>query len=109
MGVLSEESSNIISQFKSKNLLPKINLVIEFGHCFLFLEDISIILSTIFSGEYLFSSSLCKYSNAFDNFRNLLHSLKIKAFSIVDYLFINLLYNMNFDLLYILLSFLIYF
>ena len=84
MGVLSEESSNIISKFKSRNLLSKINLVIEFGHYFLLGEDNSIILSTIFSGEYFLSSALCKYSNAFDIFGILLHSLKIKAFYIVE-------------------------
>ena len=84
MGVLSEESSNIISKFKSRNLLSKINLVIEFGQCFLFREDNSIILSTIFSGEYFFSSSLCKNFNVFDIFGILLYSLKIKAFYIVE-------------------------
>ena len=84
-GVLSEESSKIISQFKSKNLLSKINLVIEFGHSFLFLEDNSITLSTIFSEEYFFSSILCKYSNALEVLGILLHSLYIKTFSIADF------------------------
>ena len=86
MGVLLDESSKIISQLISKNLLSKINLVIELGHSFLFIDEDSIILSTIFSEEYL-ESLFWRYSIALLTLGTLLHSLKIKAFSIVFYLF----------------------
>ena len=85
-GVLSDESSKIISQLISKNLLSKINLVIELGDSFLFKDEDSIILSTIFSEEY-FESFFWRYSIALLTLGILLHSLKIKVFSIVFYLF----------------------
>ena len=100
MGVLSEESLKIISQFKSRNLFSKINFVISFFFSLFFLEYNSITLSTILSEEY-FLSVLSKYSIAFATFGILLHSLNIKAFSIVDFFIYKLI---SFNLLYKLLS-----